>query len=175
MDQNERIQKIFGQLQLEIRGKLMDSQLKEKDLQSKLEILQEKIFVAVKSNCKQHLDWLDQNATAVEQNEGRSYQAKPNSDIKQLETNIKELDKCFKRYQSGIERAIQVAQIDSSTANKIHDECIQSCIKNAESQPDNEVKGYIMSCFNQAINETFRIYETLDNKIENAFINLKKL
>ena len=48
-------------------------------------------------------------------------------------------------------------------------------VKNAESQPDNEVKGCIMSYFNYAIKETFRIYELLDNKIENAFINLKKL
>lgn len=166
MSKEERIGKIYQELETEISQGLKGTVEKENQINYKLRSLQDKMMRTIEDNCKESYSWIQEN-TRQEQNEnGMKFIIKDENQREQAHKVFKEFEECSSRFDFGLRRKLEESREDVQKISNSFLGCSDNCIGNLESKQDNEIKVCLRQCFDVSLQKSELIQEDIIKKID---------
>ena len=171
---DERLEKIYSELEIEIKSKLGDAQGNDISISNKLKKFHELATKIIKENCKKSFDWIQENTNQETNDNGVQFVIKDQNKMEDAQKYFKEFKECSEKFDLGIRNEIENSRREISSLNDGFMSCSESCVSNGESKKDSEIKNCLTNCFDISFEKSKSIQTNLIGKIDDILYKLNK-
>jgi hypothetical protein len=172
MSVDDRISKIYSEMEEDIQKKIKSSQYNESVISNKLQSFQSKMTKIIETNCKAQFDWIRQNTDEIATAQGSQFRLRDPSKQEEGQKIFQDLTNCASKHDLGLKDKIDDARTTINSISQVFMKCSDECIIGIDTKQDSEVKSCLMGCFDTSLKQSEKIQEGLIRNIEDVSLKI---